>query len=612
MLKPQSDDGERMRSLWNRLAPAWQAEPSHTPAVSIREIWRRFWPDARPFSGWILLSLAILATLPLIEAVEIWLFQRVVDDVLVPGNLAPFLPLAATYVGLGLASGTLSYVDSVLTAWIGQRFVLSVRRRLFDHLLRLSPDALGRRPRGDLLTRLSGDVSEIERLMLSGVSSALSSVLRVAFFVTALFLIDALLAVVTLLVTPLLAGLARRLTTLVKAAAREQRRRSGSLAAVAERGLTNLALIQSANRQSATSDLFDREAQAKLAASVAGTRYRALLGPIVSLLELSGVLGVIGLGGWAISSGRLTLGELLTFMTFLTQLYGPLRSLASLTTSLFAASAGAERIIELLDELPSVSDQPDARPLPPVRGQITFQAVSFAYPGSSRPALERIDLQIEPGERLALVGPSGAGKSTIAKLLIRFHDPDTGSIAVDGHELRGIQLASLRQQIAYLPQDANLAGATIGEAIGFARPDATRREIAEAARAAGIELFIRSLSRGYDTPISEGGTSLSGGQRQRLAVAMAILRDSPIVILDEPTAALDPRATRAVTDSLQRLGRERTVLIISHQLMTVRHADRIVVIDNGQIAEEGTHGALLKARGLYAQLWRLTTAGKVA
>ena len=574
----------------------------HAPALPVREVLRRFWPDARPYRRWLPLALALIAAGVAVETAEIYLFKLVVDDVLVPGELGPLLWIGAACVGLLALGGAIALADDLLNTWLGERFLLAMRTRVFGHLLTLTPDALDRRRLGDVLTRLGGDVAAIESFVLSGVASAAAAVLQIGFFVGALFYLQWDLALVSLIVAPLFFVVARRFSGLIKRASREKRRRSGSLGAVAEETLGNVALVQASGREGAELDRYRREGEGVIAAELSSVRIRGAFSPLVDLIELAGILLVVYFGTRAIAGGGLTLGGMLVFIAYLTRLYGPVRDLSSLSNTVFKALAGAERVIELLDERPKVTDGPIR--LERVRGAIELDDVWFRYDDSAESsmtpyALRGVTLRAAPGERVALVGASGAGKSTIARMLLRWGDPESGAVRIDGHDLRELELASLRRNVALLLQETLVLHGSVRENIAYARPEATDAEVEAAARAAGAHEFIAALPEGYDTDLGERGRRLSGGQRQRIAIARALLADAPVLVLDEPTTGLDAELAASLAD----LARDRTTLVISHDLQLTRDADLILVLDEGEVVERGRHDDLLALGGVYARHW---------
>jgi len=595
LLVPASDDPEVVAAA---------------PQIPVRAVFRRFWPDARPYRRWIPVLLALIAIGTAIATVEIWAFKLVVDEVLVPGNLEPLAWIAALYLGLTLLGALVSFADDYLSTWIAERFLLGMRTRVFGHLQTLGLDLFDRRRTGDLISRVTSDVQAIEGFVLSGVADGLAAVLRIVFFAGALFLLDWQLALIAIVVAPLFWVVAKSFSRLIKHASREQRRRSGSLSAVAEESFSNAALIQALGREDKELERFRRENEGMVQAELASTRIRGLYSPVVDLIELAGVLLVFALGTVAVTQGDLTIGGLLVFVAYLSQLYSPVRELSSLANAMFRALAGAERVIELLDERPRVVDAPGARHLGQVRGRIALEGVSFTYPGAEEPALREVDLQAAPGERIALVGPSGAGKSTIARLAARFYDPESGVVRFDGADLRDATLSSVRRSVSMLLQDALLLHGTIRENIEMGRPGADDDAVLAAARAAGVDEFVGDLERGWDTDVGERGRRLSGGQRQRVAIARALISNAPILILDEPSTGLDARAKAALAGPLRNLMRNRTTLVISHDLLTTRDADQIVVLDRGRVVERGRHAELLATGGLYARLWELHDTGE--
>ena len=342
-----------------------------------------------------------------------------------------------------------------------------------------------------------------------------------------------------------------------------------------------------------------------IGAELASARIRGLFTPAIDFIELAGVMLGFVLGTLAVADGRLTLGGLLVFVAYLTQLYDPARELGSLSNRLFRALAGAERVTELLDERPRVTDSPHAVSLGRARGAVALDAVSFTYPGAARRALDDVTLSVAPGETLALVGASGAGKSTVAKLLLRFYDPDSGAIRLDGHDLRDLELRSVRRNISILLQEQLVLHGTVRENIAFGAEEATEEQIVAAARAAGAHRFVENLPGGYDSVLGERGRRLSGGQRQRIAIARALVSDAPVLLLDEPSTGLDSDTKRELVGPLMRLSNDRTTIVISHDLLTTRDADLVVVLDGGRVAERGRHDELLALDGIYAHLWAL-------
>jgi subfamily B ATP-binding cassette protein MsbA len=516
------------------------------------------------------------------------------------------------YLGLTLAAGVVSFCEEYLSEWVGGRFIVSLRTELFRHLQGLSLSFFDRRRLGDMIARLSNDIEEIEELMVSEMALILTYLFQLVFFVGALIYLQWRLALVSLLVIPLFLIVARYFSQRIRGATREERRRSGSVSAVAEESLSNAALVQAYNRQEHEISRFHRENEGSFVAEMAATRLDALFSPLINLIELAGVVVVIAAGTWEHAQGRLTIGGLIVFLIYLRQLYSPVRGLSDSLNTLYEATAGAERVIEFLDQKPSVTEQEDAFTLKRARGHIEFDSVHFTYPGSEREALSDFSFEVGPGEVLALVGPSGSGKSTVAKLLLRFYDPDSGSILLDGHDVTDITLHSLRENVAVLLQETLVFDGSVRENIAYGKLEANEEEIVAAAKAAGAHEFIEALPEGYDTVIGQKGRLLSGGQRQRLAIARAMIRDAPILVLDEPTTGLDARSSENVMVPLQRLMEGRTTIVISHNLLTVRDATRILVLEDGRITERGTHRDLLETNGNYAHLYRLHRTGESA
>ncbi|MEU1161856.1 ABC transporter ATP-binding protein [Streptomyces sp. NPDC005921] len=567
-----------------------------------RVAFRRFWPLTRGDRKWLWVIIGCVVVSALAETAAILLFANLTDNALEAGSLSAFWGPAGAWLLVAALGAFVGYLGNSLATWTAERFVLRLRAKVFRHVQDLPPHFFQKHRQGDLVERLTGDVEAIEQMVVSGVVGTVAAAFSAVFYAAAAFWLRWDLAVVTFVLAPLFLFAARRFSGRIRTASQDERVADGAITSVVEESLGNVVLTQAYNRRRDEEKRLDVEARAWMRASVRGARLSEMYAQFVEVVETVCVLAVIGLGVWEISADRMTLGQLLAFAAFLGYLYPPIRNLGQLGLTLTAATAGAERISEILDAEPAVTDPASPVGPWPVRGWVSFHNVSFRYPESPRASLRDVDFAAGPGELILVTGKSGAGKSTLSKLLTRFYDPSAGVICLDGVPLGDLPLEFLRENVALLPQQTLILNGTVRENIECGRPGATDTEIEQAARDAAAHDFITALPEGYDTHIAPGTAALSGGQLQRIAIARAMLRAAPVLVLDEPTAGLDAIAARQVVAPLRKLMAGRTTIMITHDLTLAPDADRILVVDRGRLVEAGTHAELLAREGAYATL----------
>jgi ATP-binding cassette, subfamily B, bacterial MsbA len=577
----------------------------YTPpaAVNSAALWRLL-GLARPYRTALVAGGFCLAISSLLGLVLPWLVRGLIDGVVIARDDDRLRQVLFALVGVFALQAAFNVGQNYLLAFAGERLVADLRRRLYSHLQSLSAGFFDGRRVGELMSRLTNDVAAIQESVTSNLLNFFHQLIFLVGAVALVIITDWRLAGIVLAVAPpiVLVGaiFGRRLQVL----ARETQTELGLATTVLEETIAGARTVQAFAREDYEVARYGQSVERTFAVAMRRSRLRAFFGPLITLFALLALTGVLVFGAREVAQGHLTPGALVSALLYMTMVAGPIGSLTGIYAQLREASGAAERLFEIMDTAPEIADKPDAAPLrQPVYGAVRLAGIAFRYRADAPWVLRDLTLEIVPGETLALVGPSGAGKTTLANLLLRFYDPAAGQILLDGQDTRQITVRSLREALGVVPQDPLLFGGTIADNIGYGRLEATPEEIVVAARQANAHGFIMDMPDGYATVVGERGIKLSGGQRQRIAIARALLKDPRLLILDEATSSLDNESEAAIQSALGRLLRDRTTVVIAHRLTTVERADRIVVLDQGQIVEQGRHADLLANGGLYHRLY---------
>jgi subfamily B ATP-binding cassette protein MsbA len=567
------------------------------------KIFLRLLKYLKPYWRWVVVSVVCLLLLTILNLLPP-LFQKQIIDEVIGQRLLDRLPLLISgLVGVYALTHLLNFGDLYLRHVLGERFILDLRVLLYDYLQRLSISFFESQQTGEIMSRITNDVNALENFVTHSVGFLIVDLLRLVGTAVILFALDWQLALSTLLPVPVLAVALRLFNTRVRPIYRQVRDRLGDINAELQDNISGIRVIQAFSQEEYELDRFTRRSTRYYEERVRGIRQWSTFFPVIRFVASLGMVIVLGFGAYRVFNGALTLGGLVAFISYVVSFYEPIHRLVQTDNTVQQAIAAGERVFELLDTVPEIEDVPDSIELPAMQGAVAFEDVSFHY-GTGEQVLREVSFEMQPGEVVALVGPSGAGKTSIANLIPRFYDPISGRVTVDGRDVREVNLASLRGQIAVVLQDTFLFNGTVRDNVIYGQPDASEDEMIAAAKAAYAHDFIMNLPQGYDTEIGERGVKLSGGQKQRLALARAILTDPRILILDEATSSVDAEAEYLIQQALETVLEGRTALVIAHRLSTIRHADKIIALEEGRIVEVGDHRRLLARGGLYSQMYQ--------
>ena len=567
---------------------------------------RRIVALGRPYRGRIIGALLLAVASSLVWLAVPLRLRQLLDAVFEQGTAALLNRITLALLGLFLAQSVLGFFGYYLLEWTGERVVTDLRQRLYAHLVGLDLGFFAHQRTGDLTSRLTNDVGSVRQAVTTALVEAVTQTLSLAGSVALMVALNPRLSLAVFAVVPAVSLLARAAGVRIRKLSRSVQDALAEATAVAEEALVGIRVVKAFGREAHEAGRYDEQTERVFTVARKTALVSTGFWTVVGLLFFFSLVGIFWFGGREVLAGRLTAGALVAFIFYAFNIARSVGGMSRLYTTFSTAAGASGRIFELLDTPSAVVDAPEAEAVGRVAGEVAFEDVTFAYTQAENEAertiLHGVTLRARAGETVAVVGPSGAGKTTLLGLVPRFFDVAKGRVTVDGRDVRALTQASLRANVATVPQDVQLFATSIRENIRYGRLDATDAEVEEAARQANADPFIRALPNGYDAEVGERGVRVSGGERQRIAIARAILRDAPILLLDEATSALDAASERLVQDALDHLMDGRTTFVVAHRLATVVRADRIVVLDGGRVVEEGTHADLVARGGLYAEL----------